>query len=83
VENERGGVVPIVERRGEQEDGGIKSDHGLGLVLHSIALAFNDDGFGVVEEAIQDGRSDGAVVVEDRGPLPSCPDTDQVSRPLL
>lgn len=39
------------------------------LVFHAVAGAFDDDGFSVVEEAIQHGGSDGAVVVEDGGPL--------------
>ncbi len=38
-------------------------------VFHAIAGALDDDGFGVVEEAVEDGGGDGAVVVEDGGPL--------------
>jgi len=39
---------------------------GLGwLVLHAVAWAFDDDGLAVVEEAVEDGGGDGAVVVED------------------
>ena len=44
------------------------SGHRLDLVLHAVALAFNDDGFGVVKEAVQDRGSEGGVVVEDLGP---------------
>ena len=40
-----------------------------GLILHAVAGAFDDDGFGVVEEAVEDGGGDGAVVVEDGGPV--------------
>ena len=35
------------------------------LVLHAEALAFDDDGVGVMQDAVQDGRGQGAVVVED------------------
>jgi len=41
----------------------------LGLVFHPVAGAFDDDGFGVVEESVQNGRGDSAVVVENGGPL--------------
>src|SRR5713101_9377006 len=39
------------------------------LIFHSEAAAFDHDGFSVVKEAVQNGRGDGAVVVENRGPL--------------
>jgi len=47
------------------------SDVGLlaWLVLHPIAGAFNDDGFGMMQEAVEHRGGNGAVVVEDRGPL--------------
>lgn len=38
------------------------------MVLHAVALALDDDGFGVVQEAVQDGGSEGGVVVEYLGP---------------
>ena len=38
-------------------------------VLHPVAGTLDDDGLGVVEEAVEDGAGDGAVVVEDAGPL--------------
>jgi hypothetical protein len=41
----------------------------LDWVLHTEAGAFDDHGFGMVEEPVQDGRRDGAVVIEDGGPL--------------
>ena len=34
-----------------------------------IAFAFDEDGFGVVQEAVEDGGGEGAVVVEDFGPV--------------
>jgi hypothetical protein len=34
---------------------------GFDLILRAIALAFNDHGFGVVEEEIEDGGGDGIV----------------------
>src|SRR5260370_33413256 len=39
------------------------------LVLHAEALAFDDDGVGVVQHAIEDGGGQGAVVVEYLGPV--------------
>ena len=39
------------------------------MILHAVAAAFDDDGLGVMQEAVQDGGGDGAVVVEHRGPL--------------
>ena len=42
---------------------------GLGLVLHPEAGTLNDDGFGMMQQSIQDGRGNGAVIVEDAGPL--------------
>ena len=38
-------------------------------VLHPVAGALDDDGLGVVQEPIQNGGGNGAVVVEDRRPL--------------
>jgi hypothetical protein len=42
---------------------------GLDAILHAIAFAFNDDGFGVVQDAIEDGGGEGGVVIEDGGPV--------------
>jgi len=39
------------------------------LILHPVTGAFDDDGLGVVEQTVQNSRSDGAVVVENGGPL--------------
>ncbi len=41
----------------------------LVLVFHPIAWAFDQDGFCMMEESIQHGRGDGAVVIENGGPL--------------
>ena len=38
------------------------------LIIGSIALALDPNGFGVVKEAIEQRRSQGRVVVEDAGP---------------
>ena len=38
-------------------------------VFHAVAGAFNYDGFGMMKKAIEDGRGNGAIAVEDRGPL--------------
>ena len=48
---------------------GLDPGSGLDLVLHSKAGAFDDDRLGVMEEAVQNGGGEGAVVVEDPGPL--------------
>jgi hypothetical protein len=39
------------------------------LILHAVTLAFDYHGFGVVQEPVQDGAGQGAVVVEDFGPV--------------
>jgi len=39
------------------------------LIFHSIAGALNDDGISMMQEAVQDGGSDGAVIVKNGGPL--------------
>ena len=41
----------------------------LGLVFHAIAAALDQDRLGMVEEAIQHGRGNRAVVGKDRRPL--------------
>ncbi len=38
-------------------------------VLHPVTRSLDYDIFGVVEEAVEDGGGDGAIVVENRGPL--------------
>ena len=42
---------------------------GLDAVFHAVAFAFDDDGFGVVEDAVEEGGGEGGVVVEDGGPV--------------
>jgi hypothetical protein len=39
------------------------------LVFHPEALAFDDDRVGMMQQPIEDCRGQGAVMVEDRGPL--------------
>ena len=39
------------------------------LILHAVALPFDDHGFGVVQQPVQHGAGQGAVVVEDFGPV--------------
>ena len=41
----------------------------LELVFHAKAGAFQNHGIGVMKEPVQDRGSDGAVIVEDAGPL--------------
>lgn len=41
----------------------------LDLIFHTEALAFDDDGVGMMEQPIQDRGGQGAVMVEDHGPL--------------
>ncbi len=41
----------------------------LDLVLHAKTFSFDDHGLGVMEQPIQDGGGQGAVMVEDRGPI--------------
>jgi hypothetical protein len=42
------------------------------LVLHAEALAFDDDRVCVMQDAIENGGSQGAVVVEDLRPVLVC-----------
>ena len=37
--------------------------------LHPIALAFNDDGVGVVQQPIEQSRRQGAIVIKNLGPV--------------
>ena len=41
----------------------------LDLASHAKAFAFDDHGLGVVQQPIQDGGGQGAVIVEHLGPL--------------
>ena len=41
----------------------------LELVFHPETLAFDDDRVGMMQQPIQDRGGQGAVMVEDRGPL--------------
>ena len=41
----------------------------LDLVFHAIAFALDEDGFGVMEQAIEECGGERAVVVEDLGPV--------------
>ena len=41
----------------------------LDLIFHAITPAFHDHGFGVVQETVQHGACQGAVVVEDFWPV--------------
>ena len=42
---------------------------GVGLNAHAVTAALDDDGFGVVEQSVKQSRGEGAVVIEDPGPL--------------
>jgi hypothetical protein len=39
------------------------------LVFHAVALAFDDDGLGVVEHTVQNRAGDAGVVIKDLGPV--------------
>ena len=41
----------------------------LDLTLRAIALAFDAHGLGVMQQAVEQGRGENSVVVEDAGPL--------------
>src|SRR6266853_2757147 len=47
----------------------MQRDLTLQLVFHPEALAFDDDGVGMMQQPIQDCGGQSAVMVEDRGPL--------------
>ena len=42
---------------------------GCWLIFHSVAWSFDDDGVCMMEQAIQHRGGNGAVVIENRGPL--------------
>ena len=42
---------------------------GFDLVLHAITLPLNDDGFSMMQEPVEHGAGQRAVVVEDFGPV--------------
>ena len=46
---------------------GIRS--GTRLFFHAVAFPLDDDDFGVVQQPVEDGRGECAVVVEDAGPV--------------
>lgn len=39
------------------------------MIFHAVAAAFDDNGVGMMKEAVEDGGGDGAVVIENGGPL--------------
>ena len=39
------------------------------LIFHPVAGSFDDDRVGMMEEPVQDGGGNGAVVFENRGPM--------------
>jgi hypothetical protein len=59
--------INVVES--EHEGKGDEEFSGLDAVFHTEACAFDKDDFGVVEKAVEDGGGNGAVAVEDCGPL--------------
>ena len=55
----------------------------LKLVFHPEALAFDDDGVSMMQQPIQDRGGQGAVMVEDRGPLLKSAVGGKNDRPLF
>ena len=47
----------------------LMSGSGLDAVLHAVALALNNDRFGMMQDAVENGRGERGVVVEDGRPL--------------
>ena len=41
---------------------------GFDLILHAVAFALDDDGFGVMQESVEHRRGEDGIVVEDLGP---------------
>lgn len=39
------------------------------MILHTVASAFDDDGFGMVEDPVEDGRGECGVIIEDFWPF--------------
>jgi hypothetical protein len=58
-------LTPLALRRHQQA----KLSGRLDLILHAVTLALDNHRFGVVQEPVQHGAGQGAVVVEDFGPV--------------
>ena len=60
------------ENRGRSEvnpKGKARGLSGLEAIFHAIACAFDQDDFGVMKEAVEDGGGNGAITVKDSWPL--------------
>src|SRR5712692_17995 len=59
--------------------------HGLtlDLIFHTEALPFDDDGVGMMQQPIENRGGQGAVMVEDRGPLLESAVRGNNNRPLF
>src|SRR6266567_4999759 len=55
----------------------------LDLVFHAETLPFDDDGLGMMQQPIQDRGGQGAIMVENRGPLLKSAVGGQDDRPLF
>ena len=58
----------VVDARGWVRRGGDVGS-GIDAVFHAVALALDDDGLGVVDDAVEEGGGEGGVIVEDGGPV--------------
>jgi hypothetical protein len=50
-------------------DGLCGSSSGFDLIFHPVAFAFDDHGFGMMQQAIKQSRGQRAIVIEDFRPL--------------
>jgi hypothetical protein len=55
----------------------------LELIFHAETLAFDDHGVGVMQQPVQNGSGQGAVIIEDLGPLLEGAVRGDNDRPLL
>jgi hypothetical protein len=53
------------------------------LILHAETLAFDDHGLGVMQQPVQDGGREGAVIIKDLGPFLEGAVRGDNDRPLL
>ena len=57
------------EQKADREERLNGNNFVLDLFFHAIAFAGDGDNFGVMEEPIENGGSEGGIVIEDTGPL--------------
>jgi len=61
--------MPPAQREWIDTGGNVRGMIRLDLIFHAIASSLDEDGFGMVQESIENGGGEGGVVIEDLGPI--------------